>query len=128
VARCELASRTSHTFGSFEEALAISAVQRRQKIQFLTTLAIINAIIQVGGNVAAAVSGGNAPGTEQLQKTVDTLKKLMLPELEEDLTKRVEEVKKIMSQEADRGPFKVRPLDYDKGIKNRVRLRRRKDA
>lgn len=91
---------------------------------YLSILTIFNAIIHVGNTVAAAVSGSPASGQNNAGKTLDALKKLLLPAEAERLEKKSEEVKEKLSRELARGAFQVRAVD-DGSRRNQARRRRR---
>lgn len=96
--------------GSTQEAVAMSAFFRNQQIQFMTTLSIVNAIIQVGNSIAASVSGGNSSGgTDNLKKTMESLRDLLLPEDVKEKESKVERALKLLTEEAAKGPLTVRP-------------------
>lgn len=100
------------------------AMKRRSKIDFLTTLSIINAIILAGDRVAASVSGsGSAPSVDDLSKLVDELRGLYMPEVAEELRKKTESMKAKLAKEYDQGPLYIR-APHRKN-KNTVRRRRK---
>ena len=105
--------------------MARHALKRESQIQFLTTLCLINAIISTGNNVAAAVSGGDAPVGDTLKKTTDQLRDLLLPELAESRDEAAARIKDELEKEMNRGPLKVRFMDRDPKKKGHVRLRRK---
>ena len=75
--------------------------------------------------MASAVSGGESQSLtgDSLEKSVDALRELLVPELAEDLEKKTEEVKRKMAAEHNRGPLYVRAPQQPK--KGRI-VRRRK--
>ena len=105
----------------------MSAITHQQNVHFLTTLCIINAIIHTGNTIAVASTGGGSGGSESgdaLRKSIDELTKVLLPQTEESLAKKVEHVKKLMEEETSRGAFKVKAVGETKQP-GRVRLRRK---
>lgn len=112
--------------GSFEENLAVLAINRKKQVHFLTTLTIVNAIIHVGNCIQSALSGGsgNSQGTENLNKLIDTLKSALVPGAEMETESKVQRAMKILREEAAKGPITVRPMAESK--KNRGRITRRR--
>lgn len=99
------------------------AYHREQSIHFMTTLSIVNAIIQVGNVVAAAASGGSSSGGDKdsLKKTMDALRDLLLPA---DVAARESAVKralKLLDKEVSKGPLVVTAKAARKNDKGRVR-------
>ena len=115
--------------GSRREAIAIGAFNRRQNVHFMTTLAIINAIINVGNGIISAVSGGgSSSGNEDaFKKTIDAFKDLMFPT---DVTAKEARDKKILDKltaAAAEGPIKFRPGSRTSKDRGRIRRGRRSD-
>jgi hypothetical protein len=110
--------------GSFEENLAVLAINRKKQTQFLTTLVTVNAIIYIGNCIQAALSGGSAPknGVENLQKILDSLKALLIPGAEIETESKAARALKILEEEVAKGPLIVRPMVENK--KNRGRFTR----
>lgn len=96
--------------GSAEEGLAQIALTRQATIHYLTTVSIINAIIQVGNNIASAVSGSPSSGSDSLKKSAEELRKLLFPEEVQRVEEKAKEVKALMESELARGPMTVRPV------------------
>lgn len=123
VARCELVLRgLNYPLGGAKEAFAVAALRRRREAQFLTTLSIINAIMQVGGMIAGGSSSNDA-----LKKNIDALRDLLLPELEEQTRARAAEVQRIIVEESSRGAMGVQRMGDGSKKKSpgKVKLRRR---
>jgi len=103
----------------------MSAFTRKQNVQFMTTLSIVNAIISVGNNIISAISGGSSSGgSDNLKKTLDSLKDLLLPEDESYKKLRDKKVINKLEAELARGPFKVRPMATSSKSRGRIRRRR----
>ncbi len=112
--------------GSFEESLVIQAINRKSQIQFLTTLLTVNAIIHVGNNIQSALSGGSSPsnGADNLQKMVESLRTMLVPEDTFDKESKVQKALRILEQETSKGPLTVRPMVENKKTKGRITRRR----
>lgn len=95
------------------------ALDRQNNIKYLTTLSIINAIMQVGNGIIAATTGSAGTNSDNLSKTLDELKKLFFPRLEGDKANRAAEVKRILEKEVAGGPLKIRPLDHKRARRRR---------
>ena len=97
-------------------------MERDNEIGFLKILCTISAIMSVGNNLAAVLSGSSemAGGSDSLTKVVDALQDLMLPHRREDLDRKVEKYRDIMEGEHDKGPLKFHVVSEGKP-KNRKR-------
>jgi hypothetical protein len=117
-----------HPIGSFEETLAIMAINRKKEVQFLTTLLTVNAIMHVGNSIQAAVSGGSgqSKGVEGIQKMVDSLRAMLVPEDTIESESKVQRALRILEQETAKGPLSVRPMVENKKTKGRITRRRSK--
>jgi hypothetical protein len=124
IARCELALRgVQYDLGDIRETFASIAVQRRQNIQFLTTLSIISAIMQVGRNIAETL--GATPGSnkkDMLSKNLEALTSAVFPHLEDDSKQRALEVRKTLEAECNRGPMKIQVMQQSAKTRGRVRV------
>lgn len=99
----------TYEYGSVEEALAISALQRKNKVKLITTLGLINAIILAGDRVISAVSGaGNLPGTEHLHKIIDELKESLVPEFVESRQNSEKIMQQKLKEIEDMGPIRIK--------------------
>jgi hypothetical protein len=113
--------------GSFDETLVIQAINRKSQIQFLTTLLTVNAIIHVGNSIQTALSGGSSQsnkGADNLQKMVDSLKSMLVPEDSLETESKVQKALRILEEETAKGPLKVRPMVENKKTKGRITRRR----
>ena len=109
-----------------QERLAHFALERERRIEFLKTLTIFNAIIQVGNSVAAAVSKSSSADNRDLSgKAIDELKKLLLPDEAEKLEEKTDRIKRMLQEESARGPIRVKTVDSDSDRKKRARRQRR---
>lgn len=98
--------------------MADIALRRQRDVHYLTTLAIVNAIIHLG-----SVITGNATGNDAVKKVLDNLKVVLFPEEEAKLEARAEEIKALMTRELKRGPLTVQAVDN--GSKRGRKRRRR---
>lgn len=112
--------------GSPRESLAIAAHFRTQQIQFMTTLAIVNAIIHIGNSIAATVSGGSSGNADGLKKTMEALKDLLLPDDVAQKESQAQRALKILTEESTKGPLKVRSMRSTKRSRGRITRRRSK--
>ena len=93
----------------------MNAYRRNQKIEYYKTLALVQATVYSGNVVAAAQSEDSSPvSVDGINKVMDELKELMIPELAEDKKKKAERAKKIMDDELSKGAFKVTARTFDK--------------
>jgi len=115
--------------GGRKEAIAISALNRRNSIHFMATLAIINAIINAGNGIAAALSGGSGSsgGGDTLKKSIDTLRDLLLPEDATKIEERARRIQDKLQAAADEGPISVRAASSSSADKGRIRRGPRSD-
>jgi len=113
--------------GSFDETLVIQAINRKNQVQFLTTLLTVNAIIHVGNSIQSALSGGSSQsnkGAENLQKMVDSLKSMLVPEDTLETESKVQKALRILEEETSKGPLTVRPMVENKKTKGKFTRRR----
>lgn len=117
-----------YPIGSFEETLAVLAINRKKQVHFLTTLVTVNAIIHVGNCIQTAISGGSSQskGVEGLQKMIDTLKSMLVPDDTLDTESKVQRALRILQEETAKGPLTVRPMAEDKKVRGRIVRRRSK--
>lgn len=118
----------NYPIGSFEENLAVLAINRKKQVQFLTTLLTVNAIIHVGNCIQSALSGGSAPskGAENLQKMIDALKSVLVPDDTTETESRIQRAMRILDEETAKGPLTVRPMAENKKDRGRITRRRSK--
>jgi len=104
----------------------MAAFNRRQEIHFMTTLSIINAIINVGNGIISAVSGGSSSSgsSDNFKKTLDAFRELMFPEDEGKKEDRDKKIIDKLTAEAAKGPIKVKPKATTSRNKGRIRRRR----
>lgn len=106
-----LARGLKYEDGSLEDTFARMAIERERKAAFLTTLAVVNAIIESGNRVVAAVSQSASPqGGDTLQKTLDALRTLLLPAEAEKADRQAQKAKRLLEEEVLKGPLKIRPM------------------
>lgn len=96
------------------------SIRRRSEIEFLKIMSVINAIISVGNTVAASMSdSGAAPSSDSLNKTLESLREVLLPHLAEDSKRKAKKYEVLMKEELDRGPLKIKIVGKDSGQKRR---------
>jgi hypothetical protein len=117
-----------YPIGSFEENLAVLAINRNKQVHFMTTLLIVNAIIHVGNCIQAAVSGGSASekGSDNLQKLVESLKSMLMPGDALETESKDQRALRILEEEVSKGPLNVRPMAETKADRGRFKRRRSK--
>jgi hypothetical protein len=98
----------------------------QQNVQFVTTMAIINAIIYAGNNIVASNSEANSSGgAEHLKKVISLMTDLLLPKDDRETQKRADQVKELLEKEINKGPIKVRPMARSVKQRGKVTLRRK---
>jgi hypothetical protein len=73
-------------------------------------MSVVNAIILVGNNIRAAVVGAEAQGADALNKTIDSLRGLMLPQYAEESERRARKAREMLMKEVTRGPLQIKVL------------------
>ena len=61
--------------------------------------------------IRSAMSGDSSSGGDSINKTIDTLKNMLLPHLKEDTDKKAEKYKKILEKEHNKGALKVKVME-----------------
>jgi len=86
------------------------AFSREQNARFLTTMAIINAIIHVGNGIISAVSGGSASSRSghSLKKTLSSLRELLLQENSFATEAKTAKIAELLQSEVAKGPIKFK--------------------
>jgi len=112
--------------GSFDENLAVLAINRKKQVHFMTTLLIVNAIIHTGNCIQSALSGGSASdkGSENLQTMVEALKSMLIPGDALEKESKVQRAMRILDEETSKGPLSVRPMAEVKSDRGKLRRRR----
>jgi len=124
VTRCEMALRGvgGETADELEGAASV-ALSRRHNVHFLTTLAVISAIIQLGSNLATVLGGtASSKAADSLSKNIEALTNQLYPHLEEETRKRAEEVKKQLMAEYEKGPIQVQAMQEPRKSRGKVRV------
>ena len=116
-----------YPFGSSKESLAIAAFNRKQSTHFMTTLSIVNAIISVGNSLISALSGGSSTTSngDNLKKSLESLKELLLPEDVTEKSRREKRVMDILEAEVASGPLSVRKMG-GASLRDRGSVKRRR--
>ncbi len=90
-------------------------MERDRKARFLETLAVVNAIVEVGNRIVSAINQSpGQSGEGSLKKTVEALKDVLLPENGEDREKESLKARKKLEDEIKKGPIKFRALTQPK--------------
>lgn len=95
------------------------ALQREHELEYLKLMVIVNAIMQVGSNIASALTSQDSAGGDSLRKSLDALKKHLLPHMAEDVERRAVEAKKMLVEEAKRGPLRYTVVGGDRQRRKR---------
>lgn len=118
LAMCELMARgVKYEFGSMEETFARVALERDRSVRYAETLAVVNAIIEVGNALASAVTGSPAPQSTKgsgLKKVMESLRSLLMPELAERTERDAEKAKAVLAAEIEKGPITIRSMAYSR--------------
>lgn len=93
----------------------------------MTTLTLVNAIIQVGNTIAAATSGGQSSsgGSDGLKKTMESLRDLLLPEDQVEKESQAEKAMKLLQEEVTKGSLVVKPKAESRKMRGKIRRSRR---
>lgn len=86
---------------------------------------IVNAIINAGDRVASVLSDGGGSGGDALQKSMDVLKSVLLPDLEVEKDSKAERAKAVLSREAAKGEIRFKVVGGDKKRPGSVRLKKK---
>lgn len=105
--------------------MAVVALERRNEIEYIKLVTTINAIIHAGNAVVAAVTGQTNPEGDALKKSLEGVRKMLLPQNEEALQSKAERAKELLTQEASKGPLKIKAVGTDQKRSGRVRIRRK---
>jgi hypothetical protein len=111
-----------------EESIAIAAFNREQRVHFMTTLTIINAIINVGNGIIAAVGGGgsNSGNSDKFAKILEEFRELVLPDDLKEKESREQKMLDKLKTEVAKGPVRVIPkATTSSNKKGRILKRRR---
>lgn len=111
--------------GGVEESLAISALRRRDELEYMKVLVIVNAIISAGSNIAAALSDSGGAGNDVIQKSMDSLRSVLLPHMEDEKESKAELAKKILTEEYEKGEIKFKVVGGKKKKPGSIRLSRK---
>lgn len=93
----------------------IVAINRRAEVEFAKTMVIVNAIISGCNSVSAAVAQSpEGSSSDALNKSLDALKSVLLPQWAEENEQRAGEAKKKLMEEMNRGPLKIQVMTNTK--------------
>lgn len=109
--------------GGVEESLAISSLRRKDEIEYMKILVVVNAIVAAGNSVAAVMSeGGGGSSGDTLQKSMDSLKSVLLPHMEVEKDNKAELAKQILIEEAEKGEIRYKVVGGMKKKPGSVRI------
>lgn len=93
----------------------------------MTTLTIINAIINVGNGIIAAIGGGgsNSGNSDKFGKLLEEFKDLVLPDDLKEKESREQRMLDKLKTEVAKGPVRVIPKATTSNKKGRILKRRR---
>ena len=96
-------------------------MERERQVHFATTLCMVNAIMEVGNRIVAAVSESpsNQLNGDVVQKSIKALQELLLPEEAERTAKKAEDAKGKLAKELAGGPIRFRAMSQPKRRKKR---------
>ena len=90
-------------------------MERDRKARFLETLAVVNAIVEVGNRIVSAVTQSpGQSGEGSLKKTIEALKDVLIPDNHEDRDQKALEARKKLEDEIRKGPIKFRAITHTK--------------
>lgn len=93
----------------------IAAINRRAEAEYLKVMVIVNAIITGCNSVVAAVSKSpEGSSSDALNKSLDGLKSVLLPQWAEENEQRAGEARKKLMAEMNRGPLKIQVMSNSK--------------
>lgn len=92
--------------------MALSAFRSKQQEKYLNSLLIVKTILHAAGFISAAVTGGNAPASNDLQELLGAYKSLLMPEYNDEKEEKARRVKEIMEKENEIGSFQVSSMSY----------------
>jgi hypothetical protein len=106
-----------------EDTFARHGLELERRIEYTKTLALVNAIISVGNHITSAVTGsqGTKDGGDNVTKTMEALKALLVPEVGEKTSRDARRAKDLLKREAEGGPIKFQAMDHKKDKKGRVK-------
>ena len=112
----------SYDAGDVKELLALKAFRENRKIEYLKVMVQAHASVYAGQIVAAAMAqSGNSPDIGMVNKPLELLKEMLMPELAEEGAAKAERAKKLLEEELAKGSFQVEAMVFDKGKKKRKR-------
>lgn len=118
---CQLIARGLHYEpGSLNDIFSRSAIETERRTELAKTMVIVNAIIGMGNHISAAVSGAGTSGKKTLDglnKSLDILRELLVPEIVENTGKEAERAKALLKKEIEAGPISFRPVGQSKKSK-----------
>lgn len=102
----------------------MASLDHRNLIEFYKVLSVINAIIHAGSQITSAVAGSNTPtGSDNLTKTIDELKRLLLGDDASNNEQQAQKAKRILEAEHAKGPLRVKSRVQTPKSRNRVTYR-----
>jgi hypothetical protein len=95
-------------YGSLEESLAINAIHQKAELEYLKIMAVVNAIIGVGNQISSSITKSDYTGNDKLNKVLDTLKEVLLPQYKEEQSRKAAKAKDLLSKEVSGGPIRIK--------------------
>jgi hypothetical protein len=97
-----------------QEAIAMRQYRREQEIRYISTMVVVQSIMHAAGVIAAASSPNvSSPSPDSLNKLLDSFKILVMPELEEGMKEKADNVKKMLEDAQNQTPFRVEPMNRE---------------
>jgi hypothetical protein len=119
---CQMIARgLKYESGSLEEHCTRVAFENDRKVSFLTTLTMVNAIVETGNRIVAAItqSPSNQLSGDNVKKSMEALKDLLLPEDNERKKRQAAKARKRLVEEVQQGPIKFKAMAHAKPKKQR---------
>jgi hypothetical protein len=93
-----------------EESLAFRAIKQKNLIEYMKVHTIVQTIGYAADVIATVSAGEQPPGPDKVNKLLESLKVMLLPETREELEHKSQKVKTLMEQAQNAGPFKVQAV------------------
>jgi hypothetical protein len=88
--------------------------RREQEIRYISTMVVVHSIMHAAGIIAAASTpNASSPSPDSLNKLLDSFKVLLMPELEESMKEKADNVKKMLEDAQNQTPFKVEAMSQE---------------
>ena len=110
-------------FGSQEEAFALKAFFREQRIRYAETLCLVNAIIVARNGIIAAVAHAEPSASDALDKSLRSLRELLFPKDQGKVDRIAQKAQELLAKEMANGPLIAQAIRTEK--KPRSSMKRR---